>query len=1074
LVSPNIQIVGEPVSAFTYAYPNPCETHRVQFTSNATVPLGPIAVLLWDFGDGNTSNQPNPLHQYPIQTNSIQGYQVTLIVGNQYGCTDTLTDSVFVYPALNPAVAGDTTICAGGSAPLLATGGFLYNWTPATGLSCTTCPNPIASPAATTTYNVQISDGNQCIYNLQVTVGVSGFPTAAFNASYPDPCQSQEILFTNQSNTPNGTLSVIQWTFGDGNTGTQFSPLHVYPTETDTVVCYPVHLYVENNFGCADSTLDTVCVYPVLNPQVFGDTTICAGGAAPLLATGGYLYDWTPANGLSCTTCTDPIATPAVSTTYNVAFSNGNGCLINLPITVGVSGIPTADFAVVYPDPCQSHIIQFSNISTTPTGSLVDIQWNFGDPAGGTSNLTNPGYTYPVELVQNQNYSVTLIVANEFTCADTITETVIVYPILTPQISADTLICFGDSAQLSASGGPIITWAPPTGLSCTFCSDPVASPPTTTIYAALYNNGNGCTETRNVTVSVSNVTPTLTPTQGSICEGGSLPISVASLDGTVYTWSPGNGLSCTNCPNPVASPDSTITYTVTVTDGGNCVDSASITVTVNFPPILTMNGDTSLCAGQPTLIQAIPVGNGPFVFQWDPNAAGLTSYFIPSPIATPVVSTVYAVTVTDANLCESYGSVTVDVLPIPAYTLTPPSDSICPGDTVQFNITPANVAVSYYWTPAYPLDNDTIPNPIAVPLESTAFIVTMTFPNTCTIRDTALIWMIELADLGAGPDLTVCYGDSVQLQGSSFGNASFTWSPGNLISGDSTLQNPYTIDSLPFSPVTFYAEIDRRGCTVLDSMLVTVIEKIELTVSRDTAICLGDSVQIFAQGGDTYIWSPVDGLSDPNLGNPIASPTISTQYQVIGSLGACESDTALVTLTVRNPPTIAIEADRTTFYPGDIVNLNAVPQYAGYGYTWSPAGFLSCAACPDPGAFPDQTTTFYLTVTDDLGCASTDSVTLRLRDRCVEEYIVVPNGFSPNGDGVNDVLYVRGIPNIETFAVYNRWGEQVFETNNILEGWDGTQNGKPVEAGVYVWFVVAPCPIDGTTFKKTGNVTIVK
>lgn len=1074
LTSPLVQIVGEPVASFTFAAPNLCETHRVQFTNGSIVPLGPLTLLEWNFGDGSTSNQADPLHIYPIQANGVQGYLVTLVVGNQYGCTDTLTDSVFVYPALNPSVAGDTTVCAGGSAPLLASGGFLYNWSPAAGLSCTTCPDPIASPAATTTYTVQISDGNQCVYNLQVTVGVSGFPTAAFAASYPDPCQSHEIQFTNQSNTPNGSISIVEWTFGDGGTSVQNSPLYAYASITDTILCFPVNLYVENNFGCADSTSDTVCVYPVLNPQVFGDTTICLGGSAPLSALGGYIYDWTPAAGLSCTDCTDPIANPVASTTYNVAFSNGNGCVINLPITVGVSGIPTADFAPVYTDPCLSHIIQFSNISTTPTGSLVDIQWSFGDPAGGTSTLTNPSYTYPVELVQNQVYNVTLIVANEFTCADTVTESVTVYPILTPQISADTLICFGDSAQLSTSGGPIITWSPPTGLSCTQCNSPMASPPVTTIYAALYNNGNGCLETRNVTVSVSNVQPAITPDQASICYGGTQPITVTSLDGTTFDWTPIGTLSCVSCPDPIATPDSTTTYTVIVTDGGNCVDSASITVVVNFPPELTMLGDTSLCAGQPTLITAIPVGNGPFVFEWDPNNAGLTSYFIPTPIATPSISTVYTVTVTDANLCESYGSVTVNVLPIPAYTLTPPSDSICPGDTVQFSIVPGNVAVSYQWTPSYALDNDTIPNPIAVPLESTAFIVTMTFPNTCTIRDTSLIWMIDLSDLGAGPDLTVCFGDSLQLQGSSFGNADFSWSPGALISGDSTLQLPFTIDSLPYSPVTFYAEIDRRGCIVLDSMEVTVIEKVELTVSPDTALCLGDSVQIYALGADTYVWSPIDGLSDPNLGNPIASPQGSTQYQVIGSTGACESDTAVVTLTVRVPPTIEIEADRTTFFPGDIVNLNAIPQYAGYGYTWSPASYLSCGACPNPGAFPDQTTTFYLTVTDDLGCASTDSVTLRLRDRCVEEFIVVPNGFSPNGDGVNDVLYVRGIPNIETFAVYNRWGEQLFQTNNILDGWDGTLNGKPVEPGVYVWFVVAPCPIDGSTFKKTGNVTVVK
>jgi gliding motility-associated-like protein len=161
---------------------------------------------------------------------------------------------------------------------------------------------------------------------------------------------------------------------------------------------------------------------------------------------------------------------------------------------------------------------------------------------------------------------------------------------------------------------------------------------------------------------------------------------------------------------------------------------------------------------------------------------------------------------------------------------------------------------------------------------------------------------------------------------------------------------------------------------------------------------------------------------------------------------------------------------------GDVITLDATHSSGNFGvssYTWSPSSTLSCTNCPNPVANPTTTTYYYLTVEDkSTGCVSTDSMTVYVDFQCFDPFI--PTAFSPNGDGYNDVLYVRSncLTNF-TFRIYDRWGEKVFETSDISSGWDGSFRGQPMNAGVFVY------TFDGylTTnkeVKKHGNITLVK
>ena len=158
-----------------------------------------------------------------------------------------------------------------------------------------------------------------------------------------------------------------------------------------------------------------------------------------------------------------------------------------------------------------------------------------------------------------------------------------------------------------------------------------------------------------------------------------------------------------------------------------------------------------------------------------------------------------------------------------------------------------------------------------------------------------------------------------------------------------------------------------------------------------------------------------------------------------------------------------------TITSGQSTQLNGT---GGFYYSWSPAASLSCSICPNPIANPSVTTTYTLTVTDTLGCTSTDTVTVFVDILCGE--VFVPNAFSPNGDSQNDVLYVRGACIVTMdFYIFNRWGEQVFHTNDISVGWDGMWRGMKCENAVFNYLIKGTL-IDATEVLKKGNVSLVK
>jgi gliding motility-associated-like protein len=274
--------------------------------------------------------------------------------------------------------------------------------------------------------------------------------------------------------------------------------------------------------------------------------------------------------------------------------------------------------------------------------------------------------------------------------------------------------------------------------------------------------------------------------------------------------------------------------------------------------------------------------------------------------------------------------------------------------------------------------------------------------------------------------------------------------------------------------------INQLGCAATDTLFVEVPQPFKITYSASDSICLGQSKQFSANGAFAYQWSPATGLNSAAIANPVASPTISTTYRVIGyDNSGCFTDTGFVTLGVGRIPTVDL-GNGGTVVAGTQVPMSPVFTNGPFArLAWSPATGLSCSDCPNPVATINSNTTYTLTVTTPFGCSATDTIGYRVV--CTQaEQVYIPNAFSPDNDGVNDVFMVRGkgLARVKYFRVFNRFGQVVFEranfdANDPRYGWDGKINGVPASPDVYVYTAELLCT-GGSTYFEKGNVTLVR
>lgn len=957
----------------------------------------------------------------------------TVIGANGNSCLDTATVTVTVNPLPNVNAGNDQTICVGFSANLQATGATSYSWTPTTGLSNPNIPSPVASPTTTTTYIVTGTDGNSCINTDTVTIFVNPQPTV--NSSNKTIClgDSTQLQAT-------GAASYT-WSPATGLSCTSCAIPKASPATTTTYTLVGTDVN-----GCKDTTSVTVTVnsLPVVNAGA--DQNICIGSSVNLSATGASSYTWTPGTGLSCSNCANPTASPATTTTYIVTGTNGNGCSDTDHITITVNPLPSVnagnDQSICLNDSAQLQATGATSYVWTPATGLSST--TIANPKASPATTT----TYTVTGTDNNG------------CVNTSTVTVTIKSLPGVNAGTDQTICSGDTAQLQATGATSYVWTPNSALTCNTCADPKAYPSATTQYIVTGTGSNACSSTDTVIVNVNALPTVTTDPDTSICKRESIQITANGA--STYTWSPSANLSCANCPDPIAQPDTTITYIVTGTDANGCKNTADITITIKPLPIITVTAARdSICAGDTTQLNA----NGGVTYAW--TQAGLSCNNCPNPVASPQLNTRYIVTGEGSNGCTDTASVFIEVLARPLVQATP-GESFCIGGSDTLKATGAD---SYTWTPAANLSCTNCDETIANPTTTTMYVVTGVDSNGCIGKDSTTVTVFNLPSVSAGDDQTFCEGDSVQLNAS--GASTYLWTPSTGLSCTACFNPKATTGTSATYTVT---GTDNNGCVNTDEVSITAIIKQGTSYSRDDSICIGESVDLFAEGGTSYIWSPAESLSNTSAANTTASPTTTTKYMVIIKQGDCFTDTGYTNITVFGPPEIDAGPDQEV-RGGNEIKLET--RSSGVAeYEWTPTEHMSCFDCPNPIVSPLRTTTYTVKAISEYGCVAEDNVTVIVT--CGADQLFIANTFTPNGDGVNDTFFPqgKGLTTIKRFSVYTRWGQLVYDVQDIplndpTYGWDGTYKFEPLKPDVFVYIVRAVCE-SGEPIEVKGDISLIR
>ncbi len=573
------------------------------------------------------------------------------------------------------------------------------------------------------------------------------------------------------------------------------------------------------------------------------------------------------------------------------------------------------------------------------------------------------------------------------------------------------------------------------------------------------------------------------PTATSTDTSGCAPLTVQFFNNCVntfqYQWNLGNGVVTSASLNPIATYTNPGNYTVTlvINDSVFCKTKDSTSFIVHVYPSISANINYTLgCSDSIYLNADYSTTASLQSAQWYVLPTTFTSNVV-SPIFTSTTAGTYTAVLVVENNYGCQDSVQQVFNFQPFLPLISPKDTICEGESVTLSASGGNV---YQWTPTIGIANSNSSVTIANPSVTTVYSVTITdtlHNPICskTLTTEITVYPKPIADYSYA--LNPCGGNVYFTNLSSSDVTQYYWDFGD--GQTSTLQNPIIFYSNGGNYSVSLIVSNNYGCKDTAQKTLSVAQAVPVSVNAGTMICAGNSYTLNASGGFAYNWSPASSLNSYTVPDPVASPTTSTTYTVdiftINSLG----DTCIYSLfTTINVSTLSVASVSATASPDTILSgqTSQLILFApsGNNVWWYPSHLVMPNNAYTVTTNPSQTTIYTVTVNDGY-CSKTVTIQVVVIDsQCEESDVFIPNTFTPNGDGHNDLLYVGGyLINELYFAVYNRWGELVFETNDKNKGWDGMYKGRPADVGVFGYYLKAKCPNGREIFKK-GNVTLIR
>jgi len=544
-----------------------------------------------------------------------------------------------------------------------------------------------------------------------------------------------------------------------------------------------------------------------------------------------------------------------------------------------------------------------------------------------------------------------------------------------------------------------------------------------------------------------------------------------------YFWDFGDLLTLadtSHLPGPTYTYPDTGVYVIKVVANRNqpCSDSTTAQVRV-FPGFFPNFDFTGMCMNTPIQFNDLTAANYGTVNFWRYDF-GVTSLSNdtsrlrnPQYTYSAVGNYTAELIVGSSKGCRDTVYKSVTIIDKPPINIAFRDTLIC-NQTIQLNAT-GNGAIT--WTPNYNIINSTSVSPSVFPATTTTYIVEFN-QSGCRNTDSVRVRVVNQVNLAVSNDTSICANDQIQLFANTDG-LQYSWIP------DPTLSNPNILNptATPAVTTTYQVNSTIGGCTATENIVVTVVPRPTVNAGSDISICYNSTTQLNAQtNGTAFTWTNASSLSNVNSLNPVATPSSTTSYILTATdlTSGCpkpSSDTVIITVL---PKVNAFAGNDTVIIANLPLQLKAT---GGTTYQWSPATGLDNPNIQGPVAMLDgnpEYVTYLVTVTDQAGCIDTSSITIQVYKTGPE--IFVPTGFTPNGDGRNDVfrpIYV-GMKTIDYFQVYNRWGALIYSHNkNDGKGWDGTVKGLKQSTGTFIWMVKATDIINKVHFKK-GTVQLIR
>jgi len=968
------------------------------------------------------------------------------------GCSATQPVSATINTSPTVIITNPAAVCSPSTIDLTATNittgstaGLTYTrWADASAINALSNATAVAVSG---TYYIKGTTAANCSVIQPVVTTINPLPTVTItNPTAVCSPATVDLTSANITTGSTGGLTYTRWTNAVGTN----------PLLNDFAVAASGTYYIKGttvaNCSVIQPVVTTVNLLPTVTINAVGPTTFCSGASVNLTASAGSSYLWN-------TNETSQTINVTATGNKSVTVTDVNGCSATSSVTaVTVNALPTAT-------------ITANGLTTFCAGGTVNLT-----AGGGLSYLWNSGETsQTIQVTGTANKQVTVTDANGCSANSSITAiTVKPLPLATISTSGSTTFCEGGAVILTAAAGNNYVWNSGETTQSVLVTNSAVKQVTVT-------GANGCSATSTaatVTVNpapnlvVAGISPVCSPSSINLTSPAVLSGSTAGL--TITHWR--DAAATLPLSNP-ASVNSSGTYYIKGTTSAGCSVLKAVNLSVHPQPTLVVTDPAPVCS--PSTISLLDVqittgsSSGTSFSYWN-DAAATQPVTTPSAISVPGT---YFIKGSLQTGCTSIQPVTVNIFTPPVININNPAP-VCEPSVVNLITTvttggnAADVTFMYYTDAA---QTNQVAMPSAVTSSGTYYIKGISKTGCSALLPVAVVVNPLPKGVLQNPSVNyICDGSTLVLN--AVNAATYQWYADQKLIPGATASS-YTAAKSGNYTVQF---ISKEGCTAnaANTIRLDLLTKPVLQF-KPNSLCAGSPVSftnnsvVSNSGGITWQWDFGDGSSS-NTQSPVHTFQNGGSYAIslTANNASCSNLTEkiIANYIIETTPA-AIRYDTIKAVGGKFFIMDA--RAIGVNYLWHPAAGLNNPGIRSPGVTLNNDMAYTVTIKTAAGCVTNDSVYVKV---ATEGDMYVAQGFTPNGDGLNDRCYpmLVGIRTLTYFKVFNRWGNLVFQTNDATpqNGWDGKLNGKLQTTGTYIWAAEA---IDGggNIVKRTGNILLI-